>query len=364
MLNNPAGNKCGVLYIDDEEMALKYFRLEFAEHFEIFTASSGAEGLELLRREADRVGIVLSDQRMPGMQGSELLAMVREEFPSIVRILVTAYSDLESAIEAVNKGHIYQYVSKPWGDDILGILRRAADYHRALSERNELLALKMTTLQRLICGDRLKWLLLLEPAPAGCEEAFRGALSALVSALPETFESVRSSSRRGYNRADFEIVTLVRDEYEIARHAISVLQSPIPAEIPAGLPPSLRESLSALPSSAAAALGAFLAELSLGSGVPAAQMAFQAGPSPRLSLQAVSPEPILRACFGLLVEKQITPVSLAFFRGLVVLHQAGLGPLEIDAQELQLTFAAQPSQPEEILDALYKKFSDWDIFRL
>ncbi len=215
---------------------------------------------------------------MPGMQGSELLAMVREEFPSIVRILVTAYSDLESAIEAVNKGHIYQYVSKPWGDDILGILRRAADYHRALSERNELLALKMTTLQRLICGDRLKWLLLLEPAPAGCEEAFRGALSALVSALPEMFESVRSSSRRGYNRADFEIATLVRDEYEIARHAISVLQSPIPAEIPAGLPPSLRESLSALPSSAAAALALSLRNFRSAPAFPPRKWPFRPAP--------------------------------------------------------------------------------------
>jgi two-component system probable response regulator PhcQ len=364
MLNNPAENKCGVLYIDDEEMALKYFRRTFSGEYEVFTATSGAEGLEVLRREADRIGVVLSDQRMVGMQGAEVLATVREEFPSKVRILVTAYSDLESAIAAVNKGHIYQYVQKPWGDDIGNILRRAADYYRVLVERNELLSLKMTTLQRLICGDRLKWLLLLEPAPAGCEAAFRGALSALVSALPDTLESVQASSPRGYNRADFEMGALVRAEYDTARQVVSALKAPFSTEIPADLPPPLRESLAALPPTAAAGLGAFLATLALGTGISAAQMVLQVGQSPRLMLQAVSPEPVVRACFGLLVEKQVSPVSAAFFRALLALRQVDVGPLEIVAPEFPLTFAAGSEQPEEILDALYKKISDWDIFRL
>jgi ActR/RegA family two-component response regulator len=156
MLNDQARNKCGVLYIDDEEMALKYFRRALADRFEVFTASSAREGLEVLRREADRIGIILSDQRMPETLGAEVLAAIREEFPSKVRILTTAYSDLKSAIDAVNKGHIYQYVTKPWDtDQLIMVLQRAADYYAVLTERNELLALKMTTLQRLICGDSL-----------------------------------------------------------------------------------------------------------------------------------------------------------------------------------------------------------------
>jgi two-component system probable response regulator PhcQ len=365
MLNNQAENKCGVLYIDDEEMALKYFSRAFSDDYEVFTASSGREGLELLRREADRIGIILSDQRMPGMQGAEVLGTVREEYPSKVRILVTAFSDLKSAIEAVNKGHIYQYVSKPWdNDEIVIILRRAADYYRVLTERNELLALKMSTLQRLICGDRLKWLLLLEPAAEGNAEMLRGALSSLVAAMPETLESARTSSRRGFSRSDFEIGPLVRAEYETARQSIAALQAPASTEIPAELPPELRESLAALPPAAGAALGIFLAELIHSAGVPAGQIAFHPGPPPRISLRAVSPEPILRTCFGLLVEKQVTPAALAFVRALVALQQAGPGLLEIDAQELQLEFSPGPTQAEEILDALYKKFSTWDIFRL
>jgi two-component system probable response regulator PhcQ len=365
MLNQQAEKKCGVLYIDDEELALKYFRLDYSGEYEVFTAASGAEGLELLRREADRIGIILSDQKMPGMQGAEVLAAVREEFPSKVRILVTAYSDLQSAIAAVNQGHIYQYVSKPWEkDDLVILLRRAADYYHVLAERNELLALKMSTLQRLICGDRLKWLLLLEPGANGSADAFRGALSSLVAAMPESLESARSMPRNGYNRADFEIGALVRAEYETSRQSIAALQAPPAAEISAELPPALRESLAPLPPPAGAALGEFLVELIRSAGVPAAQIAFHAGSPLRITLRAVSPEPILRTCFGLLVEKQVTPASLAFVRALVALQQTGLGSLEIDAQELQLEFPAGPIQAEEILDALYKKFSTWDIFRL
>jgi two-component system probable response regulator PhcQ len=352
-----------VLYIDDEEMALKYFKRAFSDDYEVFKAASCAEGLELLRREADRIGIVLSDQRMPGMQGAEVLGAVREEYPSKVRILVTAFSDLKSAIEAVNKGHIYQYVSKPWdNDEIVVILRRAADYYRVVAERNELLALKMSTLQRLICGDRLKWLLLLEPG--GDAAAFRGALSSLVTAMPETLESAGVSSRRGFNRADFEIGALMRAEYETACQSIAALQAPAAMEIFAELPSALRESLAALPPAPGTALGEFFTELIRSAGVPAAQIAFQAGPPLRITFRAVSPEPILRTCVGLLVEKQVTPAALAFVRTLVALQQAGLGPLEIDAQELQLEFSPGPLQAEEILDALYKKFSTWDIFRL
>src|SRR5882757_9521456 len=142
MLTHDSNPTCGILYIDDEEKALKYFRMAFSGKFKVFTASSGKEGIELLRREAKHIGIVLSDQRMPEMLGAEILGIVREEFPTIVRVLTTAYSDLESAIQAVNKGHIYQYVVKPWEIPDLGmVLQRAADYHQVLAERNELLAL-------------------------------------------------------------------------------------------------------------------------------------------------------------------------------------------------------------------------------
>jgi two-component system probable response regulator PhcQ len=365
MLNDQARNKCGVLYIDDEEMALKYFRRALADRFEVFTASSAREGLEVLRREADRIGIILSDQRMPETLGAEVLAAIREEFPSKVRILTTAYSDLKSAIDAVNKGHIYQYVTKPWDtDQLIMVLQRAADYYAVLTERNELLALKMTTLQRLICGDRLKWLLLLEPTWTD-PIVFRRALSALVAAMPETLESRSPVGRGGFSRADFDIEALVRGEYETGRDSIVALREAPSAEIPADLPPHLREPLQALTDPLlAGALGKFFAELIHNAGMTDAQIAFEAAPAPCIGLRAVAPDPVLRACFGLFVEKRISSAALAFVHVLLALQQGGGAALIVDAQEFQLEFVAGEESPGEILDALYKKFANWDIFRL
>jgi len=87
---NTNSNPVGILYIDDEEKALKYFRMAFGQKYKVFTAASGPEGLETLRKEAASIGIVITDQRMPGMQGAEVLGQVRTEYPHIVRILTTA----------------------------------------------------------------------------------------------------------------------------------------------------------------------------------------------------------------------------------------------------------------------------------
>ncbi len=224
MTTNDPNPRCGILYIDDEEKALKYFRMAFAEKFDIFTAISGREGLDILRRESGRIGVVISDQRMPEMLGAEVLGVVREQYPSIVRILTTAYSDLESAIQAVNKGHIYQYVVKPWEIRDLGmVLQRAADYFRVLTERNELLALKMATLQRILCTDRVKWLLLSSRSwEASAGDAFRRALLAAIRALPADPSFLASASRAPHH---FELGALVRSELAVAARLAPALES-------------------------------------------------------------------------------------------------------------------------------------------
>jgi len=103
-----------VLCVDDEEHSLKYFRKIARRAFTALTASSGEEALEVLAREGDGIGIVFADQRMPGMKGVELLASVRASHPSIIRMLTSAWGDLEPAIEAVNTGGVHKYVVKPW----------------------------------------------------------------------------------------------------------------------------------------------------------------------------------------------------------------------------------------------------------
>src|SRR5437588_6096772 len=99
--------KYAVLYVDDEEQALKYFRKMLDKEFQILTAISVAQALEVLAAQSQNIAIVITDQRMPGQLGVELLKQVRQKWPNMVRILITAFSELESAIEAVNSGAIF-----------------------------------------------------------------------------------------------------------------------------------------------------------------------------------------------------------------------------------------------------------------
>src|SRR2546422_1025460 len=93
--------KFAILYVDDEEKSLKYFIRSFGETFRILTATHAAEGYSLLRGQKDEIGLLMTDQRMPGEKGVELLEKARQLQPRIIRILATAYADLDAAIEAV-----------------------------------------------------------------------------------------------------------------------------------------------------------------------------------------------------------------------------------------------------------------------
>src|SRR4051794_25839859 len=114
MSNGYDYRKFAVLYIDDEEQSLKYFRKGFEKEFRVLTASSVNEATGIIEREGDLLGVVVTDQRMPGKTGVDLLGQLRQTRSGVVRILATAYSDIDSAIAAVNSGAIYKYVAKPW----------------------------------------------------------------------------------------------------------------------------------------------------------------------------------------------------------------------------------------------------------
>src|SRR5260221_14094861 len=103
-----------ILYVDDEEKSLKYFTRAFEDQFRILTAPNAQDGLKLLEQHKDEIGLLMTDQRMPGEKGVWLLEKARQLRPRVIRILATAYSDMEAAIAAVNSGAIYKYVGKPW----------------------------------------------------------------------------------------------------------------------------------------------------------------------------------------------------------------------------------------------------------
>jgi len=108
-----------ILYIDDEQDNLTVFYSTFRRHFEVHLAASGKEGLELMKKHD--MHLVIADQRMPEMTGIEFLEKIIPEYPDCVRMVLTGYSDVEAIIQAINKGRVYRYVTKPWQKDELKI---------------------------------------------------------------------------------------------------------------------------------------------------------------------------------------------------------------------------------------------------
>jgi len=136
-----------VLYVDDEQASLKYFARAFEQDFRILTAASVAEAKGLLESESDQVGVLITDQRMPIETGVELLDCVKRRYPDIVRLLTTAYADLDEAMAAVNNGEIFRYLLKPWDLDALRAdLHSAMDLYRRRRHERDLLQARRRTM--------------------------------------------------------------------------------------------------------------------------------------------------------------------------------------------------------------------------
>lgn len=132
--------RLSVLYVDDETKALKYFARCFHREFNILTAGSGAEARNVLAQRGERIAVLLTDQRMPVSDGISLLSETKERYPHIVRLLTTAYTDIDEAIAAVNRGEVRRYITKPWDLQILrGELINALELYRQQDHERELL---------------------------------------------------------------------------------------------------------------------------------------------------------------------------------------------------------------------------------
>lgn len=140
-VNDVAQHRPTILLVDDEESILNSLRrLLRSQPYEILLADSGARALEILEQQP--VDVVMSDARMPSMDGATLLAHIHRRFPSTLRILLTGYADMTMIAKAINEGQIHRYISKPWNDeDMLVTLRQALVYQHSESERQRLEAL-------------------------------------------------------------------------------------------------------------------------------------------------------------------------------------------------------------------------------
>lgn len=125
-----------LLFVDDEANILASLKRLFRpQGYRILTAESGAQGLEIMGREA--IDLVISDMRMPEMNGAQFLEKVREKQPDAVRILLTGYAEIGATIEAINKGQIYRYISKPWEDNDITLAVRHALQQKALEREKQ-----------------------------------------------------------------------------------------------------------------------------------------------------------------------------------------------------------------------------------
>jgi two-component system probable response regulator PhcQ len=170
-----------ILYVDDEEMSLTSFKRAFEDQFRILTATNAQAGLKALQEHKHEIGLLMTDQKMPGEKGIWLLEKARQIQPSIIRILATAYSEYDIAIAAINTGAIYKFVSKPWEPEQLEItLKRGLEFFLVQKQRDELLRERLSVLQNTMIADRIVSLGILA---AGLSHHMRNSLQAVQTFL-------------------------------------------------------------------------------------------------------------------------------------------------------------------------------------
>jgi response regulator RpfG family c-di-GMP phosphodiesterase len=126
-----------LLVVDDEQDNLDLLYRTFRRDFTVFKAESGVQALEVLQQEGE-VAVIISDQRMPEMKGTEFLSKTVPQFPDTVRIVLTGFTDVEDLVEAINSGQVYKYITKPWDpEELKGVVVKATQTYDLLKHRSE-----------------------------------------------------------------------------------------------------------------------------------------------------------------------------------------------------------------------------------
>lgn len=122
-------HRARILFVDDEERIVNLLKISFRTEYEVHVATGAEQALDIMRRVG--IDVIVSDQRMPGMSGTELLGQVRECSPRTVRLLLTGYSDLAAIVGSVNEGEVYRFINKPWQhEDLKATIAEAVDVAR------------------------------------------------------------------------------------------------------------------------------------------------------------------------------------------------------------------------------------------
>ncbi|MEW5821735.1 MAG: HD domain-containing phosphohydrolase [Cyanobacteriota bacterium] len=158
-----------ILVVDDEINNLKLLKRTFRKDYNVFMASGGHEGLEIMR--VNKIDLVITDQRMPGMCGVDFLEKTVEEFPDTIRLIITGYTDADALIKAINTGRVYRYIKKPWEpEELKNTVKRALESYQ-LNIDNQKLTMDL-------------------------KELFSGTISAITEALDAKDEFTSGRSKR------------------------------------------------------------------------------------------------------------------------------------------------------------------------
>lgn len=137
LMNLERPPKPKMLVVDDEPDNLDLLYRTFRRDFNVFRAESGAEALSVLANEGE-VAVIISDQRMPEMKGTEFLSKTVPQFPDTMRIILTGFTDVEDLVEAINSGQVYKYITKPWDPtELKTVVQRAVQTYDLLKQRTE-----------------------------------------------------------------------------------------------------------------------------------------------------------------------------------------------------------------------------------
>ncbi len=181
-----------ILIVDDEENILNALKRLFRkESYQIFTADSGEEGLGVLERE--EVDLIISDLKMPSMNGIEFLAEAKKKSPDTLRIMLTGHADIKSVLDAIDKGEVYRFLLKPWNNDELRMsIKQALEFHQVQKE-NQVLVKTVKKQSRLIKD--------LEAEHPGIAEVTRDKNGSI---LLEADDIVRKYERSGATIDDYD----------------------------------------------------------------------------------------------------------------------------------------------------------------
>ncbi|MEG4322926.1 MULTISPECIES: response regulator [unclassified Microcoleus] len=138
-MNSQSNPKLKILVVDDEPDNLDLLYRTFHRDYKVLRAESGPAALEILAKEGE-VAVIISDQRMPKMSGTEFLSLTAAQYPDVIRIILTGYTDVEDLVEAINAGKVFKFVTKPWdAEELTALVSQAVDTHNLLKARtNEL----------------------------------------------------------------------------------------------------------------------------------------------------------------------------------------------------------------------------------